>query len=184
MEERRPSKNFGSRKYAKVREKSRKKRRALFRFDLSPVPHGATIQSATLYLRAARTSKQTIYLHRILDPWTEKGATWNNMADRYDPAATTSFVAPKKRKYVAVEITSLVQAWVNGDLPNYGFMLIAEPSKGSKFNTREAGSKKHPYLEIVYVESGAGSPTGPVGQSPTVTEHALYLPLLAGGAGN
>ena len=183
MEERRPSKNFGGRKYVKVREKSRRIRRALFRFDLSAVPAGATIQSATLHLRAVKTSKQTIYLHRVLDPWTEKGATWNNIGESFDATPTTSFVAPKKKKYVAVDITDLVQAWVRGDVPNYGFMLIAEPSKESKFNTREAGSRKHPYLEITYI--GGSSPTGTVGQSPTINnDHTLYLPLVVDGAGN
>lgn len=57
--------------------------RTLIRFDLSAIPAGQAIQSASLqlYLRYAYSggaSTNRIALHRITSSWTETGVTWNN----------------------------------------------------------------------------------------------------------
>lgn len=52
---------------------------SLLRFDLSSIPAGAVISSATLgmYVQADRTNN-TATIYRMLTPWTEAGASWSD----------------------------------------------------------------------------------------------------------
>ena len=66
--------------------------RALIRFDLSAIPAGQVIQSASLqlYLRYAYSggaSTNTINVHRVSASWTETGVTWNNQPGHAATAA-------------------------------------------------------------------------------------------------
>jgi hypothetical protein len=48
-----------------------------------------------------------------------------------------------------IDITNIVRAWLSGDIPNYGFVLVATSgSKFSKFYSREASESLRPYLEL------------------------------------
>lgn len=49
----------------------------------------------------------------------------------------------------SIDISFIVQSWLNGDIDNFGFVLEATPgSKFSKFYSREANETLRPYLEI------------------------------------
>jgi hypothetical protein len=54
---------------------------------------------------------------------------------------------PVAGKWVAVNLTSQLQAWVNGD-PNYGIML-ASTSEGMQAQYRSRESTNPPYLEVI-----------------------------------
>jgi len=48
-----------------------------------------------------------------------------------------------------IDITTLVQEWLDGTTPNYGFVIEAIPgNKFSKFYSKEAASSVRPYLEL------------------------------------
>ena len=48
-----------------------------------------------------------------------------------------------------IDITPLVQEWLNCTIPNYGFVIEARPgNKFSKFYSKEAASSVRPYLEL------------------------------------
>jgi hypothetical protein len=119
------------------------------------IPEGTTISSATLSLYITRDSGNTVNIHRITTPWTELGVTWNNFGSSFDPAIEASFVA-NALGWKSVDVTALVQAWLDGTYPNYGFLLEQGPPTGF---TEAKGSEDpaldlRPELEICYPTSG------------------------------
>ncbi len=51
-----------------------------------------------------------------------------------------------------MDVTDMIQAWLDGDIVNYGFVLGATPgSKFSKFYSKEANQSYRPYLELTTI---------------------------------
>ncbi len=56
--------------------------------------------------------------------------------------------------YITVDVTNLVQQWVNGSVPNYGLMLVASSEQDSKYFTRETNKLyKRPLLDVTFTSS-------------------------------
>jgi len=71
--------NYGTETTTLVQARTAKARRSLVQFDISAIPEGSTINSATLELYAtAVTGGLTLNVHRITGTWTETGVTWTN----------------------------------------------------------------------------------------------------------
>ena len=89
------------------------------------IPEGATIDSATFSVyNGFNRGADTISVHRITDPWTEMGVTWNSFGNAYDPTIIDSIVTPASGiGWLAFDVTGLVQDWVDGAVPNYGVIL-------------------------------------------------------------
>jgi PKD repeat protein len=121
-------------------------RRALLRFDVSSIPSGSTINSATMQITSdtpvATTGTQTIRIHRVTEAWTEGtaggaagigsataggGATWINRsfstawssAGGTVAAFTSSFTSVSTpTTHTSGSLASDVQLWVNGTANN------------------------------------------------------------------
>ena len=66
------------------------------------------------------------------------------------------------QQYLEVDVTSAVQAWLNGTSPNYG-LVVTQPNNGMIFmyNSVENTDESHePQLEVFLA---LGGPTGPQG---------------------
>lgn len=65
--------------------------RALVQFDLSCLPAGAAIESATLklYLASAPAGSRTYGVHRITSSWSDSSASWNDQPS-FGPAGSTA----------------------------------------------------------------------------------------------
>jgi hypothetical protein len=64
-------------------------------------------------------------------------------------------------QYVLIDITSAVQAWLNGTQTNYGVALVGIGSVNANFDSKENTNMGHsPELDIVFINSG---PQGPMG---------------------
>jgi Disaggregatase related repeat len=124
--------------------------RILIAFDVSGVPAGATVNSATLSLwefaagvAGGGPASWAANVHRVLVNWVEAQATWNilstgnnwgtagcsNATDRsatpsailtLDGAAAAGFVS-----WSGAGLVADVQAWVDGTATNYGWLLTA-----------------------------------------------------------
>jgi len=117
--------------------------RSILRFDLSSIPAGTYIKSATLqpYLigyihQTGQSSNMVVTAYRISQVWPGS-PTWNNFANAYAESygsATigTSFVRSN------IDVTVLVRGWVNGTWPNYGMMLRGQ--EGSYCNLKDFAS--------------------------------------------
>jgi hypothetical protein len=102
--------------------------RSLIKFDLSSIPSGHLIRSASLelYLNGAGgagvSAPSPIALRRMRNDWSETGVTWDN-ADDVDPDRDVVDVGPGVGFYCSWDARILVGQWHSGLYDNYGFML-------------------------------------------------------------
>jgi len=181
----RPTYNFGSTSdmwvgYDDYLEPDGRIVRSLVRFDLSSIPAGATINSATLRLYLVGSwdypgKTRTITTYRTGSSWSESSVTWNNKPS-YAEAYGSAGVTHGSGVWYSFDVTNLVRGWVNGTWPNYGIMLRGPEWSGSdsswkSFATRE--SSYDPQLVITYVGIASAS-TPPIAQeeirAPTIVE--------------
>lgn len=148
----------------------------LIRFDgLSNIPSSATISAATLYLYQEFSSgTYSIDLRRMLQAWTEAGATWNTYdgtsawntagatgagTDRVSAVESTTSVS-SAGGYHAFDCTSLVQDVVDGTIPSdEGFHLEqngATTGTFKGFTASESVDGQRPELVVVYTTGGGG----------------------------
>lgn len=133
-------------------------RRALIRFDLSAIPLGSTITSASVRLRMSKTvfaGTQTFTLHRTLADWgegtsngtggpggpsTPDSATWihrfypnvfwSTIGGDFNatPSASLSVSGLGLYTWTSAQLASDVQAWLNSPASNFGWMLLGNES--------------------------------------------------------
>ena len=140
--------------------------RNMIRFELSAIPDGAVIESAVLYLYSdptitsgsnSNSGSNAFYLEKVTQSWAENTVTWNNQ-----PSTTTadrvwtgpSSFATENRQ---VDITTLVQQWVDTPSSNFGLKMILENEV--YYRSRNYASSEHsnttirPKLEVTYSSS-------------------------------
>jgi hypothetical protein len=143
------------------------------KFSFANLPSGINGSSisganAVLYVDAVLTSG-TMDVYAVSGPWSEGTITYNKA-----PALGNqilSAVPVSKTGYLSLNLTSTVQAWLNGSLANYGIALV--PSSGSSisvsFDSKENLFTSHTaQLPLVLVSAGPQGPQGPAGlQGPS-----------------
>jgi hypothetical protein len=135
-------------------------RAALLRFDLSPIPPGVSIVSATATLTRLLTfnAQSPIDAHRVTAPWSESAVTWNTLSAAYLPAVVASF--PPGATTTA-DLTALVQAWHSGALPNEGLFLDRDTTGATTFASSEDAQGARPTLDVCYLPGPCtGQPNG------------------------
>jgi hypothetical protein len=149
--------NFGSNPIFEVRPDNGADRRGLLRFDLSSIPSNATITSATLYLyERDNKSGQITYLYRVTSSWNESTVTWQSWlspgGDFDNSIAYFAYLPDQKNCMLTMEITALVQAWVDATYNNYGLILYSTgPNHILPYSSKENGTvSQRPKLEILY----------------------------------
>lgn len=146
-------------------------RRALLQFDLSLIPAGSTVTSATLTLHSDQAQGSATYtLHRLLATWGEGSSdagtpggsgtsattgdatwlhrfhatsTWTNAGGDFVASASASTIVAGAGTYSwsGAGLTSDVQAWLDGGATNAGWALL-----GNEVNAGSAvryGSSEH-----------------------------------------
>ena len=118
------------------------------------IPEGTVIDSAIFSIYLENSLGNTVNIHRITAPWDEMTVTWNNFAGNYDPAIEGSFVADVS-SWHSVDLTSLVQDWLDGVYPNYGILLEQGLPSGltAAKSSEDATPALRPELEICYTTS-------------------------------
>jgi hypothetical protein len=155
-----PTSNFGVLPEIEVRPDNDANRRGLVRFDVSSIPQGSTVTSAMLYLyEKDKKEDQITYLFRLTSPWSEDSVTWSAPwiaagGDFDDSHAYASFIPNQSSCMREIDITGLVQEWVDG-LPNYGLLLNSTgPNHIVRFSSKEnVAVEEHPKLDITYLET-------------------------------
>ncbi len=111
--------------------------RTLIKFDLPVIGTGYEIIEASIDLipclgnqSISDPYEHLVEIHRITADWTESGANWNTMNDKYD--RRVEFISPTYRSSlsdstieaypIGMDITGLVKKWYE-DTPNYGIMI-------------------------------------------------------------
>jgi hypothetical protein len=150
------------------------KNRALIRFDLSGIPSGAVISSASLQLTAERspTASPTQFdIHRLLLPWSEAGSTWplrlapdqtwgvpgGEEGVDYASSVSSSVIVTGLGAYTFASSTGTVAdvtAWITNPGTNFGWLVkqsaeeVTSPT-ARRFGARESAAGR-PQLTIEY----------------------------------
>jgi hypothetical protein len=126
------------------------------RFDISAIPTGAIILSATLKLLCTSNSAPgLVYVYRVMETWNEYTITWNSGASWYHSQSPPSVFVDATGWY-AWDVTQNVTKLYLGEHPNYGFALVRDETGlfTTKFVTKEYGCPScRPKLEIIYTFS-------------------------------
>jgi hypothetical protein len=144
----------------------------LLSFDLSSYA-GQPITSATLFFKRFTGCGEDacdIDIYDVTVAWDE---TYSGVHIAHG-ATVWGNVVVSTNGWFQVDITSLVQGWLNNDIPNYGLVMAPKPNSGdTKFSSREAAENKRPYLVI---EGGATPSPTPTPFVPDNTCAMICMP--------
>ena len=163
-----PSYTYGSKSYLYVESaaSSYMDERAWLKFDLSTIPTGASVTSATLKLYAWKASggdmETGVYGSDDDDTWTEDDITWNNQPSFGDTALdTVTLVNGSTKVWYEWDVQSFIESELSGD--GVASMVVKPVTEGSSttllyaFESKEwSSSSLWPELEVSY-EVAAGS---------------------------
>ncbi|MBK8256715.1 MAG: DNRLRE domain-containing protein [Polyangiaceae bacterium] len=135
--------------------------RSLVRYDLSLLPPGAVIVSASAEWTLGWTAAASdINVHRVLSPWAESTVSQANFGSpaNVDPAIVATFPTGSGG-LKTVDLTALVAGWADGSIPNHGVLLTEPQVNGHLLLTSEAGTvTQRPGLVVCYDCGGACPP--------------------------
>ncbi|MCK4340121.1 MAG: DNRLRE domain-containing protein [Phycisphaerae bacterium] len=161
-----PGSNYGSCQNLSVRNRygaggsSYWERDALIRFDVSSIPVGMRITSATLHLYYYRwednnPAGRDLTCYRATSGWDEETVTWDTRPSMMSVATDSSVIPAMSGHWLDWDVTSDVQAFVNDPLvDNYGWQIMDEEPWGwcnipiADFRSKEFGAFT-PYLTVV-----------------------------------
>jgi hypothetical protein len=144
---------------------SGKDKSALLKWDLSTIPVGSKITSASVTLNVTNNSTETYQAYELKRPWVESAATWRLFAagnswqiagakgslDRGTTVAGS--VSPSTTGKQAFALSpDVVQSWVGNPESNNGIIIAnATNTDGFDFSTREATSNStSPQITVTY----------------------------------
>ena len=154
--------------------------RSLVQFDLRTIKTGTQIDAADLRLfydqvDYSDANAVTIEAHRVTSAWAESTVTWNTVSSAVGEAGNTTQTKPANAgggHWHDFSVKSIVQSWLNGTNPNYGFVLkgASEALKQGAllYEASEDGFHERnnaPMLVVTYGIPG-------VALNPTTTVHA------------
>jgi hypothetical protein len=157
-------------------------RQVYLRFDLSALPAnltGTNISKAVLRLWPNNVRGTGAFrIHEVTDSWTEDTITAKSPPAIDNAPEVDNIPQGTVKKWISIDVTTLVQDWVNGTRINNGLSLKTD-SVGLNlwFDSKENPTTSHqPQIEVVLVSVG---PKGEKGDSPTNAElTSLIQPLI------
>src|SRR3990170_4415272 len=164
-----PTRNYGQRLTLEA-DNAPSLKRALFRFDVSGIPDGATITSATVSLYTGNGSAQAGAAYAVGGIWSEATTTWSNapsvgakVADLASPAVVGTWT----------------QADVSAALTGNGlldFYIATSSSDSVSYSSSEAGSNP-PTLRVEWFDpNSTPMPTSTPTATATVTSTPTSTP--------
>ncbi|HQX52611.1 MAG TPA: DUF4347 domain-containing protein, partial [Planctomycetaceae bacterium] len=174
-----PTTNSGTSSSLIVDRETNDLQRALVQFDLSSIPVGSTIQSATLRLTStAIDGSLNIGAYQLQQSWVEGSTTWNQRSSgtnwtsagsTYNSTAVDTINKSTTGQH-SFNITTLAQAWLAGTQQNYGVMVASMDGGGIRtvtYDSREGTTA--PVLQIIYTLPPNTAPVLDSAKSPALT---------------
>ncbi|MFC1507237.1 DNRLRE domain-containing protein [Thermoproteota archaeon] len=175
--------------------------RGLVKFDLSSIPLGSTINTASLMLygsgRSGDPTGRTYAVYRVTKDWVENQATWNSYrtgilwdttgGDFSTDGASSTTVPSSIGWWMTWDVTTIVKTWIEDGQPNYGFLIldlnevVPDPTGFIGFDSKESiFTDWRPILEIDWSESAPTVEPEPVGGHITpINKLVVLAPYLA-----
>src|ERR1700728_2753572 len=131
-------------------------------FNLASVPTTASVSQATLKLYVnAVTTAGSFNVDYVNGAWSEgKIDASNAPALGAAIASNVSVTTADKNQYILINVTSAVQAWLNGSETNNGLALIANSSFNATFDSKENTTTSHAAELDIAFAGGDGTITG------------------------
>ncbi|MBQ12692.1 MAG: hypothetical protein CMJ45_14225 [Planctomyces sp.] len=160
-----PGANFGDRKTVQVGSEASEVYRAFLNFDLSGIPEGSVVKSATLLLQtdtAHAARPYDIRVRQVSQPWMESTVTWNNQPPSQMTGSVTR-VDGEGTKF-PWSVTQLAQAWADGGQNNGLSLRAVTENTGADlfhefgartprlFATQQVEDRASPKLIVVYTQ--------------------------------
>ncbi|MFK7794527.1 MAG: LamG-like jellyroll fold domain-containing protein [Gammaproteobacteria bacterium] len=169
-------------KNLKVDSEQDKMYRTLIQFDLSSVPSSVLIESAILelYLEKTEGANELIEAHAVTRAWNEAEVTWEDYANNdrwtseggdYEQKVSGSFT-PSGIGWNTLDITGLTQIWLDDEYPNYGVILLSQPTNTGDnvkefYSSDKEDANLRPKFTITYrCECGVGPCAAPPSEQP------------------
>src|ERR1700722_1988274 len=132
---------------------------AYIQFNLASIPSGASVSQATLKLYVnAVTTAGSFNVNYVNGAWEESTLDANNAPPLgASIASNVSITTADKNQYILINVTSGLQAWLNGSETNDGIALVANNTFNASFDSKESKTTSHPpELDVVFAGSGGG----------------------------
>ena len=158
-------------------------RRALYRFDIANagIPAGTSVVSAVVRLFVIDANDiADVSVHRITADWSEATVNWDNINTSHDASAVANvYRGTPAGQYIDINITALVQGWINGGIANQGIMLKSTInfSDLAQFSSKEYGNAAQRPQLIVNVIDGSLSNRADISATGTLTGGATRAML-------
>ncbi len=180
-----PTKNYGNWPVLVVQQGAT----SYLRFNLAAFPAGVTVNKATLrlYVDNVDNNGGAFDVFEVNTPWSETSLTSSNAPPLAGSATGGQPVTVAKgsaSQFVLVDITTLVEGWLSGAVPNNGVAISLTSGTGSiSFDSKESIYTSHePELEVVLNgPAGAQGPQGLTG--PQGPQGPQGVPGATGPAG-
>ncbi len=168
--------NFGTDADMQVKADGNKMKHSLVAFDVSSIPAGSVVSSATLTLclSAKPGSSRTHELRLVTSSWLETVVVWNDQPT-VSGTVTDTVTVPATAQCLTFTVTADVQSWLEGGANN-GWR-IGDQTNGTgtgnvKYRTRENGNTtERPKLDVIYT-----TPTATPCGDPCPTATATVTP--------
>jgi hypothetical protein len=165
-----PTANFGSAPTLVVQGPGPSTAQTYVRFDLTTLPagtRGGDVARAVLRLWVAKVTRGGMFdVHSVRGGWSEDALTAANAPGRgRDELLGVPVSTRDRNRFLLVDVTELVQEWLDRTLENNGLVLMPNAAGVSvEFDSKEnAGTSHEPALEITLRVTGAAGPSGPPG---------------------
>ena len=151
-----------------------------------------SVISAHLDIEKISGAAPTMRAYRVTGSWSSSTITWANKPNYTTThQSTQSTPVSSGSSWYRMDVTSMVNAWVDGNYTNYGFVLVDSvennPDHWTTLYSSDADSPHKPKLIISYSEPGIISPPSPdpypdaidkyfiIRYSPDITDRAYLL---------
>ncbi|QHQ63195.1 DNRLRE domain-containing protein [Anaerocolumna sedimenticola] len=136
---------------------------SFLRFDLSSIS-AANASSAVLRLfvfEKEGAAPSPVVINRVTSDYDINTVTYNTRPAYVNTEITSEVSSDEVIKYIEIPVTTLVNQWLNGDFPNYGFALTNPDGTTSVlFGGKPVGASYEPQLVITYSSETPGKLTG------------------------
>jgi hypothetical protein len=139
--------------------------RSLAKFDVSGIPAGTPISNARLYLYLWSSCdigerNHWVTAYRVTSSWSSSSVTWNTQPG-YGEAYGSALVPSRTWGWYSIDVTDLLQKWVDGTASNYGLVLRSNESSGDDsarlgfLTMNYGGTSLDPFIHVTYAGMGA-----------------------------
>jgi Collagen triple helix repeat (20 copies) len=168
-----PTTNFGANALLRVENKTSPARNcsSFVQFSLSTLPSGTTASNVNrailrMWVNSSTTAFGAMTLTPITSTWNESTITNSNSSGMtYGSPVISNISVSSASNFIAIDVTSIVQAWLNGTATNNGIKISVTDNTATVdlyLDTKESTTTSHePQLEVIL--NGPAGPQGPAG---------------------